>query len=128
MKDSQPSQTPAEMKNRPFFQKLRFAINGFSYAMHNEKNMRRHVALGSVAILVFAVVQVTYIWWALISICIALIIASELINSALEALIDHIHPEYHSNIGHVKDMLAAMVLILSISAFFVGGLAVLDTL
>ncbi|MEH6713185.1 MAG: diacylglycerol kinase [Paraglaciecola polaris] len=128
MKDSQLKQAPAGMKNRPFYQKLGFAINGLSYAIRHEANMRRHVLIGSVTILVFAVVQVAYIWWALISICIGLIIASELINSALEALIDHIHPEYHSNIGHVKDMLAAMVLILSISALSVGGLALLDTL
>ncbi|MFQ3198792.1 MAG: undecaprenol kinase [Paraglaciecola sp.] len=128
MKDNVAKQDSAGMKNKPFYQKLRFALNGMIYALRNEANMRRHVVLGVGTILLFAVIQVAYIWWALIGLCIGLILAGELINSALEALIDHLHPELHPSIGHVKDMLAAMVLVLSITAAGIGGLALLDTL
>lgn len=128
MKDSEVKNNSAGMKNKPFYQKLRFALNGMVYALRNEANMRRHVVLGMGTILLFAVIQVAFLWWALIILCIGLILASELINSALEALIDHLHPELHPSIGQVKDMLAAMVLVLSISAGAVGVLALLDTL
>jgi undecaprenol kinase len=128
LKDSVAKQTSAGMKNKPFYQKLGFALNGVLYAVRNEANIRRHVILGISTILLFAVIQVTYIWWALIVLCIGLILAGELINSALEALIDHLHPDLHPSIGNVKDMLAAMVLVLSITAAGIAGLALLDTL
>lgn len=128
MKDNEVKQKPVNMKNKPFLQKLGFAWNGMRYALRNEANMRRHVMLAIGTSLIFAFIQVAYIWWALIGLCIGLILAGELINSALEALIDHLHPELHPSIGHVKDMLAAMVLVLSIMAAGVGGLALLDSL
>jgi undecaprenol kinase len=128
LKDSVVKQDSASMKNKPFYQKLGFALNGIIYALRNEANMRRHVVLAIGTILLFAAIHVAYIWWALIGLCIGLILAGELINSALEALIDHIHPQMHASIGHVKDMLAAMVLVLSITAAGIGGLALLDTL
>ena len=62
----------------------------------------------------------------LIALCIGLVIAAELLNSALEALIDHLHPEIHPAIGRAKDVLAGMVLVLSITAAVVGALAVAD--
>lgn len=128
MKESVVKQDPAGLKNKPFYHKLVFALNGMTYALRNEANMRRHVVLAIGTILLFAGIQVTYIWWALIGLCIGLMFAGELINSALEALIDHMHPELHPKIGHVKDMLAAMVLVLSITAAAIGVLALLDTL
>lgn len=90
--------------------------------------MRRHLVAALLAIWVFAWAQPAAIWWALISLCIALVWAAELINSSLEALIDHLHPQIHPQIKHVKDMLAAMVLVLSIAAVIIGLLALYSCL
>ncbi|MDY6860563.1 MAG: diacylglycerol kinase [Pseudomonadota bacterium] len=45
-------------------------------------------------------------------------------NSALEALIDHLHPDIHPEVGVVKDIAAAAVLVASLGALAVGALFV----
>jgi len=116
------------MKNQPLTQKLKNAAAGIRYAWANEDNIRRHSALAAVTVLVFLWLQPAWIWWGLIVLCIGLIFASELLNSAVEILIDHMHPDIHPTIGQVKDVLAGMVLIVSLTALAVGVLAIVDTL
>ncbi len=111
------------MKNQPFVNKLLNAIAGLRSAWQEERNFRLQVILGLVAVTVFAGVRPTAIWWALIALCIALVLATELANSAIEALTDHLHPELHPVIGKVKDMLAGMVLVISIGTVIVAVLA-----
>ena len=116
------------MKNQPLKLKLRNALAGIRYAWANEDNIRRHSVFAAATVLVFLLLQPTWFWWGLIVLCIGLILASELLNSALEILIDHMHPEIHPAIRQVKDVLAGMVLTLSLTALVVGALAILDTL
>ena len=49
-------------------------------------------------------------------------------NSALERLIDHVHPEIHPEIGFVKDMAAGAVLVISVGSVIVGAALIVDTL
>ena len=65
-------------------------------------------------------------WWALCGIMVALVIAAELINTALGHLADHLHPEQHPRIETVKDCAAAAVLILSIGALRVAVMMVVS--
>lgn len=116
------------MKNQPLKLKIRNASAGLRCAWANEDNIRRHSALAAATVLVFLLLQPAWFWWGLIVLCIGLILASELLNSALEILIDHMHPEIDPAIGQVKDVLAGMVLVLSLTALVVGVLAILDTL
>ncbi|QKJ26870.1 diacylglycerol kinase [Aliarcobacter cibarius] len=116
------------MKNQSIWKKLKFAFNGIVYATKNEHNMQRHLISALIVICLFSYFKISIFWWALIILCIGLIIASELLNSAIEALIDYLHPELHEKIGKIKDMLAGMVLILSITAAIIGFLAILSVL
>jgi len=119
--------TPADFKNQPFAKRLGNAWRGLVFCWRQEHSFRTHVLLGLMAVVSFAALGVSRIWWALVVLCIGLILAVEAFNSALEALIDHLHPELHATIGRVKDSLAGAVLILSVMAVIVAILAVLDT-
>jgi diacylglycerol kinase (ATP) len=55
-------------------------------------------------------------WWALVMLASAGVLAAEMFNTALEHLVDHLHPEIHPRIGVVKDCAAAGVLIASMGA------------
>ena len=112
------------MKNQHIAIKIRNAANGLRFAWQDEHNFRLHVIFAATAIGLFLLIQPGVIWWALIILCIALVLAAELLNSAVEALTDHLHPEFHTSIGKVKDMLAGMVLVVSIAAFMVAMLAI----
>lgn len=112
------------MKNQSIWKKLKFAFNGIIYATKNEHNMQRHIISTLMVICLFYYLQISIFWWALVILCIGLIIAAELLNSAIEDLIDYLHPEIHEKVGKVKDMLAGMVLVLSITALLIGFLAI----
>jgi hypothetical protein len=51
---------------------------------------------------------------------VALVLAIELVNSAFEALVDHLHPDIHPEIRIIKDMVAGSVLLSAIGAVLVG--------
>jgi diacylglycerol kinase (ATP) len=78
------------------------------------------------AITIAAALRVSPLWWALIILCIAIVVALEALNSALEYVIDRLHPEIHAEIGCAKDAAAGAVLLASIGAALVGALMLLD--
>src|SRR5574338_74462 len=115
------------MKNQSFPDKLRNAFAGIRFAWAAERNFRVQVVLGLVTVVLFAVVRPAALWWALIVLCVALVLVVELANSAMEGLADHLHPEIHPVIGKVKDMLAGMVLVMCFGAAVVALIALYAT-
>lgn len=116
------------MKNQSFPNKLRNAFSGIRFAWATEHNFRIETILALATLAAFAIVRPAALWWALIVLCVALVLAAELANSAMEALADHLHPEIHPAIGKVKDMLAGMVLVMSVGAAIVALSALYATL
>ena len=108
------------MKNQPFHRRLSFALAGIGAALRSEKSFRTQMAAAVAIMLVLAWVQPAPVWWALIAIAIAGVFAAELINTALEALADHLHPEQHPRIKLAKDCAAAAVLVASLAALAVA--------
>jgi len=107
------------MKGQPFFRRLGFAINGLSLAFFREHSFRHHVisCVGVLIALIFT--RPSPIWWAIGAVAVGLVMVAELINTAIETLADHIHPERHHEIQAVKDIAAAAVLISSMTAILV---------
>jgi len=60
------------------------------------------------------------VWWAIVILSIALVLAVERINSALEALIDHLRPDLHPQMRVVNDMAAGAMLILPLASLVVA--------
>lgn len=119
---------PARTKNRRFALRLGFAVAGLRIVFAREKSFRSQCALALVAVLVTLAVRPGPLWWALVAVSIALVLALELANSALEYLLDHLHPDRAREIGAAKDSAAAAVLVASLAAATVGGLMLLSTL
>lgn len=109
------------MKNQPFLKRLRYAVTGIKIALKNESSFRTQVIFAFGALLLLLIFGPEPIWWALIIIMIALVLAAELINTALEFVIDRLHPEQHPIIGKAKDCAAGAVLLLSIASIFVAA-------
>ena len=108
------------MKNRPFVQRVRFALAGLGEGWRRERSFRTQVAIAVLVAAALAVLRPSPIWWALIGLVVAVVLAMELFNSALEALVDLLHPDSHPEIRILKDMAAASVLLVSIGAVAVA--------
>jgi len=109
------------MKNLSFYQRLRFAVTGIAYALHAERSFRTQTvaAVGAVVALVW--LRPAPVWWALVLLTNALVLAAELFNTAVEVLADHLHPEQHPRIKLMKDCAAGAVLTASVGALCVAG-------
>ena|SRR5215831_5824009 len=118
----------ARLKNDTFQRRLAFASSGIREAWLRERSFRTQVVIALGAVLLLFLLRPAMIWWALTGLMIALVLAAELVNSALELLTDHLHPDEHPQIKVVKDMAAGAVLLLSIAAIWIGGLLLLSIL
>jgi diacylglycerol kinase (ATP) len=108
------------MKNRSLFARIGFAVAGWRAAWMRERSFRTQVWLACCALLALLVLRPAPVWWAIVAITCALVLALELINSAVEGLIDLLHPEIHPEIKAIKDMLAGAVLAISCAALAVA--------
>jgi undecaprenol kinase len=103
-------------KNQSFSARLRFAAAGFSHGLRAEHSLRTQAAILLLVTLALLILRPAPLWWALVIICSAAVLAAELFNTAIERLADHLHPELHPQIRIVKDCAAAAVLCVSIGA------------
>ena len=116
------------MKNRPFLQRVRFALVGIGYALRAENSFRTHAFAAAAAFAALLWLRPAPIWWALVTLTIVAVLAAELFNTALEQLADRLHPEQHPQIRIAKDCAAAAVLVVSIGAIVVAAALLLDAL
>lgn len=116
------------MKSRPFHKRLACAAAGIREGWRREKSFRSHLLFATAAMAALIVLRPAPAWWAIVLLTIALVLALELVNGAMEALIDHLHPEIHPQIRVVKDMAAGGVLIIAIAALAVAALLAFDSL
>lgn len=96
------------------------AFNGIVSALKSQKNMKIHIAAAIVVISCGFFFNITLVEWCVLIIAIALVIAAEIFNTAIEWICDFIEPSYNKKIGLIKDAAAGAVLVLSIAAFAVG--------
>lgn len=118
----------SQWKGQPFQQRLRWAWAGLRAAWRDEASLRTH-ALATLAVLgALALIRAPAHWWAIMALTVGLVVACELMNTAIEALADHLHPARHPAIGLCKDVAAGAVLISSVTAMAVGVAFVVDQL
>lgn len=98
-----------------------FAVKGLQRAYKSEANFRIQSALGVLAIGTFAYFRAEPHWWALMFLSCGGVLGSELVNTALEYALDHLHPEIHEAVGAAKDCAAASVLVFSGVSVLVAG-------
>jgi diacylglycerol kinase len=102
-------------------------INSFKYAfagiytlLLSQPNARVHLIAGLIAVSLGFFFSIETIEWCIIFILIGMVFSAEAFNSALEFLCDKMHPDWDDQIGKVKDLAAAGVLFIAMSALIVG--------
>lgn len=109
-----------EHKNRPFLMRLSFAIAGLIHGIRTEKSLRFQAAAFLVVVAALIIDRPGPLWWGLVLLASLLVLAAELFNTALENLVDHLHPEVHPSIRVIKDCAAGAVLLTVCGAIAVG--------
>jgi undecaprenol kinase len=113
------ARTTNDLKNMGLAQRMMSALNGVFAGLQRESSLRLEIYVAGAAILLVAILRPLPIWWAVTALTIGCVLSAELINSAIEALADHLHPDLHAEIRIVKDMAAGAVLVLNTIALAV---------
>ena len=107
-------------KNLSFARRLRFALAGLGHALRTERSLQTQAVVFLLVVIALVVLRPAPLWWALVILASAAVLAAELFNTAIEHLADHLHPELHPAIRIVKDCAAAAVLLAVMGAIGVG--------
>jgi len=99
-----------------------FAINGVFEFFRKERNAKIHLVAAVLVIVAGFYFHVNNIEWILIVIMIMSVFVAEMVNSSMESLCNHLHPDRHEKIKLVKDLSAGAVLIASIAAVIVAAI------
>ena len=115
LRDNNPQK---KWKNREFTASFEFALTGIITAIKEERNMRKHLVLVVLAGLIF---RVSAIEWLFLLQAVFLVIALEIVNSAIENVVD-LASNYHFSMlaKNAKDMAAGAVLVVSCYALITG--------
>ncbi|MFM2268691.1 MAG: hypothetical protein RL757_2132 [Bacteroidota bacterium] len=97
-----------------------YAINGVKLLLTNEPHARIHVAAAILATGAGAYFQISAMEWVAIVMSIAIVLAAEGFNTAIELLTDLVSPNYHELAGKTKDVAAGAVLLTAMGAALVG--------
>ena len=106
------------------FQRLiksfRYAFKGLGFMIRTQMNARIHLlaVIGVVALAIFF--EITGTEWAILVVCMTLVLALEAVNTAIEQLTDLISPGKHPLAGNAKDVAAGAVLIAAIGSIVVA--------
>lgn len=106
-----------------FFSSLRHALDGLIYAFTVEQNMFIHVATMVIIIGMGIFFQINTLEWLFCLVMFGLVISTELINTAIEAVVDLVTEKYEILAKVAKDTAAAAVLVFALTAL-TGGIVI----
>ena len=110
------------MKPKNWFESLNCAIEGILWAVKSERHLRYHFLAGLLVLFLALFFRVTALEFFLLVLAAILVIFAELINTAIEAVVDLVTDEYHELAKRAKDIAAGAVLVTSIGAAILGYL------
>ncbi len=99
-----------------------FAIEGIWHGLKTEKHLRFHIVAGFVATLLGLMSQLSRIEWMILTLLIAGMLALEVMNAAIERVVDLVTEDYALLAKQAKDLAAGAVLIYALSSLIIGAL------
>lgn len=108
-------------KNMDLISSLEFASTGVLTAFKEERNLKKHLVSGILVTISGLIFQITALEWLFLLLAIFLVIAFEIVNSAIENVVD-LASDYHFSMlaKKAKDMAAGAVLVISGYAVLTG--------
>ena len=104
-----------------FRHRLNCAFKGIKLAFAEGRHLRFHLLAFIMVIFAAIIFNVSQAEWLALILVSGLVICLELVNSSVEKAMNTLHPQFDTDIGIAKDILAGAVLIAAIFALMVGG-------
>jgi len=105
---------------RKRIQSFGYAGRGIRQVFSSEANMKIHILIAIIVIICGFLFKITVSEWIFCLLCIGLVFSAEMINTAIENVVDLASPEHHELAGKAKDIAAGAVLICAIISVIIG--------
>ena len=107
-------------KEKPLLKTLSYGFNGILYTLKHERNMVIHFLVMILVIIAGIVFEITFVEWGVCFVLFALVLSLELMNTALENVVDLVTEEKRAKAKVAKDAAAGAVLVAAIFAVIIG--------
>ncbi|MCD0487751.1 diacylglycerol kinase family protein [Pedobacter sp. MC2016-14] len=97
-----------------------YAFKGITWAFKTQPNFKFHCAAAALVLLAGYGLKLSSSEWIWIATAIGMVLSAELLNTAIEVLVDLVSPQYNIKAGQVKDLAAAAVLLVALIAATIG--------
>jgi len=108
------------VKPTRFIDSVNCAIDGILWASRTQKHLRYHFLAALVLLIAVLFLRVTALEFTLLAVSVCFVLFAELLNTAVEAVVDLVTTEYHPLAKIAKDVAAGGVLMAAISAAIMG--------
>lgn len=99
---------------------FKYAIRGIRTALKSETNLQIHLIVAVLVIIFGLILSISIIEWLICLLCFGMVIGAEILNSAIEKVVDLASPNQHELAGKAKDIAAGAVLFCAIIAAIAG--------
>jgi len=97
-----------------------YAFKGIFAAFKTQRNFRIHIPVLLCVIAAGFLLKLNPAEWTLVLLAAGLVLSLELVNTAIESLVDLVSPGYDKKAGRIKDIAAGAVLIAAVVSVIIG--------
>ena len=108
-----------KMSFQRFLNSIKFSIDGLVNAYQNEQSLWLHAMCTIIIIILGFALKISFIQWTIIVIALVIVLAVELLNTAIEATVDLVTKEIHPLAKVAKDCGSAAAFVSSIMVFII---------
>lgn len=103
-----------------FNESLGHALDGIEYTINHERNFKIELFFAIVVTIMSFILKVSIIEWGILVLVISMVLALEMINTAIERCVDLVTKEYKELAKNAKDIAAGAVLVMSMFSVVIG--------
>ena len=115
-----------KFKNKNFFEAFGKALSGIWYSIKTQKNIRIQILIALAVIICGFILKLSIVEWLFVTFAIMFVIVTEVINTAIETVVDMYTKEYNELAKIAKDVASGAVLLAAINSLIVAGIIVIS--
>ncbi len=105
-----------------FIKSLKHALDGIKHVLDNDQNLSIHLVVALFVVSASILLKVTPFEMAILGLTVLVVVSAEMVNSAIEKMVDLIRTDHKVEAKIAKDVAAGMVLLTAIGAVIIGFL------
>lgn len=110
----------SRLYNKNFIEAWKNAFSGIAHGFKTQRNLRVQLVAGIVVTILGIWLKISFTEWAILMLAVFLVLATEMMNTAVEAVVDLVTEKYNPKAKIAKDVAAGAVVLTAINAVIVS--------